>query len=114
MPAPTPSEWPLLLRTMRKPYRVAVRSFRPTRRDREQRSMEAQFGRAGGVVNTHQQAHQAPQAQEPQRTQQPQQPHQHQRGASQTQIPTTVSPTPEVIEVSNKYEALASMDDADN
>ena len=93
------------------PYRVAVRSFRPPRRDREQRSMEAQFGRAGGVVNTQQQAHQVPQAQEPQ---QPQQPQQHQRGAGQTQTPTTVSPTPEVIEVSNKYETLASMDDADN
>ena len=33
------------------PYRVAVRTFRPARRDREQRSMEAQFGRTGGVVH---------------------------------------------------------------
>ena len=35
------------------PYRVAVRPFRPARKDRDQRSMEAQFGRSGGIFHNH-------------------------------------------------------------
>ena len=86
------------------PYRVAVRNFRPARRDREQKSMESQFGRTGGVVHSQpQQAHQH------QAHSQPQQPQQRQGKESQ-QTPQT----PEVIEVSNRFDTLAEMEDADN
>ena len=33
------------------PYRVGVRQFRPSRRDREQSSMKSQFERSGGFVH---------------------------------------------------------------
>ena len=74
------------------PYRVAVRTFRPSRRNRDQQSMEAQFGRTGGVFHNQQQ--------------QPRHHHrQHQQPAGQA---------PEVLEVSNQYDILADMEMQDN
>ena len=87
------------------PYRVAVRTFRPARRDREQRSMEAQFGRTGGVVHN--------QPQQPRPPQQQQQQQQQQQNAQQTQSAQQPS-SPVVIEVSNKFDVLADMDDLEN
>ena len=62
--------------------------------------MEAQFGRTGGVVHGQPQQPQ----QVPQEKQQPQ--------AKEQQQPAT--PSPDVIEVSNRYEALAERDDLEN
>ena len=55
------------------PYRVAVRAFRPARRDREQKNMEFQFSRSGGVVN-HQRGREPQQQQQPQQQQEQRQP----------------------------------------
>ena len=82
------------------PDRVAVRKFRPSRRDHEQRSTEALFGRTDGVVHGQPQQPQ----QVPQEQQQPQ--------ARKHQQPAPLSS--EVIEVSNRYEALAERDDLEN
>ena len=65
--------------------------------------MEAQFGRTGGVVHN--------QPQQPRPPQQQQQ--QQQQNAQQTQSAQQPS-SPVVIEVSNKFDVLADMDDLEN
>ena len=79
------------------PYRVAVRTFRPSKKDREQKSMEFQFGRSGGVL--HNQRRPDQQQQQQQQHQQKDQPPQQQK---------------EVVETSNRYDLLADMDTIDN
>ena len=80
------------------PYRVAVRSFRPSRRDRDQQSMDAQFGRTGGVFQNQQRQHHGQRQQHNKDHQQP--PH----------------PTLDLIELSNKFDVLdnPAMDLQDN
>ena len=87
------------------PYRVAVRLFRPARRDREQKNMENQFGRSGGFIqpNQHRRDHR----------QQPAQPLPAQPLPAQQQ-PSKPSQEPELIEISNPFDLLGSMDDKDN
>ena len=85
------------------PYRVAVRAFRPARRDREQKNMEYQFGRSGGVVN-HQRSRDTQQQPQQQQQQQPQQ-RQPQQNQSQTQ---------DTIETSNRFDVLAEVESMDN
>ena len=76
------------------PYRVAVRTFRPARRDREQRSMENQFGRSGGVFQN--------QRRNDQQQHNKQQPGQHSQQVS------------EGVETSNRFDALIGMDNQSN
>ena len=78
------------------PYRVAVRPFRQSRKDREKRAMEFQFGRSGGVLpNQHLHDQQ-------QQKQQQQKQHQHKVQPPQQEK--------EVIETSNRYDLLLDMD----
>ena len=87
------------------PYRVAVRPFRPSRKDRDQKSLEYQFGRSGGVIQQHaqQQAHHAP------AHHQQQAPRVH--ASQQQKQPLNAT---EVLEISNRYEVLAGMETNDN
>ena len=82
---------------------MAVRPFRPSRKDRDQKSLEYQFGRSGGVIQPHkqQQAHHS-RAQQQQQTP---------RIQAQQQQPRH---DPDVLEISNRYEALAEMEMYDN
>ena len=85
------------------PYRVAVRPFRPSRKDRDQKSLEYQFGRSCGVIQSHQQARHVHA--------------QHQQQALRVQAQQQQQPLfhdPHVLEVSNRYEALAAMETNDN
>ena len=84
------------------PYRVAVRPFRPSRKDRDQKSLEYQFGRSGGVIQQHaqQQAHHTHAQHQQQR---------HPQTFQQHAIQAT-----EVLEISNRYDALAGMETNDN
>ena len=83
------------------PYRVAVRPFRPARRDREQRSMENQFGRSGGVFqNQQRRSNQQEGSQQPHNKQQSNQQHQQQSS--------------EAVETSNRFDALIGMDTQNN
>ena len=92
-------------------YRVAVRPFRPARKDREQKSLDFQFGRSGGVIHQHAQAHHHHQAHQAQVSQvqlthaQLQQAHRTQQHEQQAH---------QELELSNRYEALAEMDTKDN
>ena len=85
------------------PYRVAVRPFRPSRKDRDQKSMDYQFSRSGGVIQQHaqQQAHHTHA--------------QHQQQALHTQVRQQQALNAnDVLEISNRYEALAGMETNDN
>ena len=90
------------------PYRVAVRPFRPSRKDRDQKSFEYQFGRSGGVIQPQQQAHHHTHVQH----------QQHAQGQQQTLRMQAHQQQPlhdsVVLEVSNRYEALAGMETNDN
>ena len=78
------------------PYRVAVRPFRQSRKDREKRAMEFQFGRSGGVLPNQHLHDQQQQKQQQQKQHQPKvQPPQQEK---------------EVIETSNRYDLLLDMD----
>ena len=84
------------------PYRVAVRPFRPSRKDRDQKSLEYQFGRSGGVIQQHaqQQAHHTHAQHQQQR---------HPQTFQQHALHAT-----EALEISNRFEALAGMETNDN
>ena len=96
------------------PYRVAVRPFRPARKDRDQKSLDFQFGRSGGVIHQHAQVHHHHQAHQAQVSQvqlahaQLQQAHRTQQHEQQAHQEVAV------LELSNRYEALAEMNTKDN
>ena len=78
------------------PYRVAVRPFRPARKSREQHSMEAQFGRSGGVF-----------------TERRQDQHHSKQHNNQQQQPAQKKP--EVVVTSNRFDVLSEgMDTVNN
>ena len=76
------------------PYRVAVRPFRPARKDRDQRSMEAQFGKSGGVFHN-QRRHE-----------------QHNNKQNLNQMPSQQQP--EVTVTSNRFDVLSEGMDTQN
>ena len=89
------------------PYRVAVRAFRPARRDREQKNMEFQFSRSGGVVN-HQRGR------DPQHSQTQQQEQRQPQQQEQRQSQQQESQSQDSIEISNRFDVLAEVEPMDN